>query len=171
MSLENTLDKIKLLESRASNISDITDSFKKELDIKILLSDYMKVDARSPLEFYVKMILMNYLVDQNPFPLLTEEFKTKAGAPKNNNIDAAKISYYLFNTNGSIRMTSALLQIDRKTVKSRHEYAQDLSKSISSGEFPPEQMETLSRMNDNLFLADFNTDLQRHENNKKKNKL
>lgn len=170
MTLEDAHEEIKKLELRACNISDTEEGIRKEVHIRMLLSDYVKVNPRTPLEHYVKMVLIDYLVDKDPFPLITEDLKTKPGAPKDNKISAAKICYYLFNNNGSIAMTSKLLQIDRKTVKSRYEYAQDVSCAIRSGEYPPEKLELMSRMNDNLFLDEFNADLQRHKNSKKKNK-
>jgi hypothetical protein len=171
MSFEETQKKIKALEVRASNISSSSDEMTKEVNIRMLLTDYLQVDPRSPLEHYVKITLLDYFVDKNPFPIVTEKLKIKAGAPKKNNIDAAKISYYLLKNKGSIKKTSELLQIDRKTVKSRYKYAQDVSKAILSGEYPPDKLELLSKLNDSLFLDEFNADLQRHENTKKKTKL
>ena len=171
MRLDDVLEEISKLEKRADDISNVTDTFKSELCIKGLLYDYIKVHPRSRLEFYVKTILMDYLIDENPFPLITEQLKTKQGAPKRNDIDGAKIYYYLFNNNGSIKKTSDLLQIDRKTVKSRYKYAQKVSQAIISGEYSPDMIEYCSRMNDNLFLDEFNANLQRYENSKKKTKL
>mgnify|MGYP006081714421 CR=1 FL=1 len=167
MMLEDILEEIRLLENKANRISDVTDSLRKELEIHNLLVDYVKVHPKSVLEHYVKVILMTYLVNKDPFPLLTKEIKIKPGAPKRN-ISKGKISYYLFNTNGSIRKTSQLLQIDRKTVISRYEHAQEISKSFRFGEYTLEKIEAFSRYNDNLFLDDFNADVKRFEKKSKK---
>lgn len=168
MSLEEVLEKLKKLELRANNISDIKDARSKEIDIRILLYDYLQVSPRTPLEHYVKMALTYYLVDSDPFPLSTEERKTKRGSPVKKDISAGKITYYMFKTEGSIYKTAKLLNVDRKTVKSKFEHAQTLSEEIKDPDkFPPERLKLMTKPLDSLYLDEFNADLKRHEKNKK----
>jgi len=166
--LEEVLEKLKKLELRASNISDIKDDTSKELHISVLLFDYLKVSPRTPLEHYVKMTLLHYLVGMDPFPLRTEERKTKRGSPVKKDISESKIAYYILKTKGSLYKTAKLLNVDRKTVKSKFEHAQTLSEEIKDPDkFPPEKLKFMTEFNDSLFLDEFNADLERHEKNKK----
>ena len=74
----------------------------------------------------------------------------------------------MFKTEGSIYKTAKLLNVDRKTVKSKFEHAQTLSEEIKDPDkFPPERLKLMTKPLDSLYLDEFNADLKRHEKNKK----
>ena len=168
MSLEDTQKKIKALDIRAHEIHRLKDGITKQVMMRMLLHDYAEVKSETLLDRLVKVTLLDYLVGCEPFPSVIKELKIKTGRPKNQKISEEKISHYLFKCKGSIRKTSQLLQIDRKTVKNRCKDAQNISNGFSSGEYSTELIEYFLQVNDDRFSDDFNADLQRFENKSKK---